>query len=792
MDKRPVEIEIRKSYLEYAMSVIVSRAIPDVKDGLKPVQRRILYAMRELGVTHDKPYKKCARIVGETMGKYHPHGDMAIYDALARMAQDFSLRYPLIDGQGNFGSIDGDSPAAMRYTEARLTPLAEDMMDDIDENTVSFRLNFDGTLSEPEYLPSKVPNLLVNGTSGIAVGMATNMVPHNMTEMCDAIEYEIYNRNSSVDDLLKFIKGPDFPGGGILFYGKDLIDAYRTGKGKVIVQGEVDLSEEKKIIVKSVPYGINKAALVEAIANLAKNEIIKDITDIKDESDRHGTRISIRVRSEETKPLVLNQLYEHSDLETSISIINLVLVNNEPKVLNLKQLIDYFIDHRLSIILRRSEFELSRKAERREIIRGLLTAIDHIDDVISILRKSRDSDEAASMLKMNYDLSDQQVKAILDMRLQRLIGIERESLTKELDEVQKEIERLDDIINNEETRFRILKEEIEDIKKKYGDRRRTRVKFREVKERNIEDLIPNEESMILLSYGGLIKRVPVDEYRTQKRGGKGVNTSMKTEDSVKSVVHCFSHDTIYFFTNTGRVMKEKAYEITRKTRTGLGVSAAAFLKLEQNERVTEIMKAPEGKGEMIIMVTKNGYVKKTAADPVFNSKSSGLRIISLEEGDELVSVSHTAIDTNIFVLSSSGKGAVFSTNEIRETGRTSIGVKSMRLGKDDYVISAFVVQDDQDILCISSRGYGKRTSIFDFPVHHRGSGGVIVYKASERTGNISKAIPVREDDEVLLVSRKEQTIRTPASKIAKLSRNTSGVKIIDLDSDDEIIAVTVF
>ncbi len=792
MEKRPVEIEIRKSYLEYAMSVIVSRAIPDVKDGLKPVQRRILYAMRELSVTHDKPYKKCARIVGETMGKYHPHGDMAIYDALARMAQDFSLRYPLIDGQGNFGSIDGDSPAAMRYTEARLTPIAEDMMDDIDENTVSFRLNFDGTLSEPEYLPSKVPNLLVNGTSGIAVGMATNMVPHNMTEICDAIEYEIYNRNSTVDDLLKFIKGPDFPGGGILFYGKDLIDAYRTGKGKVIAQGEVDLSEEKKIIVKSVPYGINKATLVEAIANLAKNEIIKDITDIKDESDRHGTRISIRVRDEETKPLVLNQLYEHSDLETSISIINLVLVNNEPKVLNLKQLIDYFVDHRLSIILKRSEFEFSKKAERREIIRGLLTAIDHIDDVISILRKSRDSDEAASMLKTSYDLSDQQVKAILDMRLQRLIGIERESLTKELDEVQKEIERLDDIINNEETRFRILKEENEDIKKKYGDKRRTRVKFREVKERNIEDLIPNEESMILLSYGGLIKRVSVDEYKTQKRGGKGVNTLMKTEDSVKSVVHCFSHDTIYLFTNTGRVMKEKAYEITRKSRTGLGVSAAAFLKLEQNERITEIMKAPEGKGEMLIMVTKDGSVKKTAADPVFNSKSSGLRIISLEEGDELVSVSHTAIDMNIFVLSSRGKGAVFKTHEIRETGRSSIGVRSMRLGKDDYVISAFVVQDDQDILCISNRGYGKRTSIFDFPVHHRGSGGVIVYKESERTGNISKAIPVREDDEVLLVSRKEQTIRTPASKIAKLSRNTSGVKIINLDSDDEIIAVTVF
>ncbi|MGC8608789.1 MAG: DNA gyrase subunit A [Thermoplasmata archaeon] len=792
MEKRAVEVEIKKSYLEYAMSVIVSRAIPDVKDGLKPVQRRILYAMRELGVTHDKPYKKCARIVGETMGKYHPHGDMAIYDALARMAQDFSLRYPLIEGQGNFGSIDGDSPAAMRYTEARLTQAAEDMMDDIDENTVSFRLNFDGSLSEPEYLPSKVPNLLVNGTSGIAVGMATNMVPHNMSEICDAIQYEIYNRNSSVDDLLKFIKGPDFPGGGIIFYGKELIDAYRTGKGKVIAQGEVDLGEEKRIIIKSVPYGINKANLVESIANLAKNEIIKDITDIKDESDRHGIRVVVRVRDDETKPLVLNQLYEHSDLETSLSIINLVLVNNEPKVLNLKQLIDYYIDHRLSIILKRSEYEFSKKADRREIIRGLLTAIDNIDGVISILRKSKDSDEASSLLKHNYDLSDQQVKAILDMRLQRLIGIERESLTKELEEVQKDIERLDEIINNENARFAVLNGEIEDIKKKYGDKRRTRVKFREVKERNIEDLIPNEESMIMLSYGGLIKRVSVDEYRSQRRGGKGVNTMMKTEDSVKSIIHCFSHDTIYFFTNTGRVFKEKAYEITRKSRIGLGVSAAAFLKLAQDERVTEIMKAPDGKGEMLIMVTKNGSVKKTAADPVFNAKSSGLKIISLEEGDELVSVSHTPIDMSIFVLSSGGKGAVFKTREIRETGRTSIGVKSMRLGDGDQVLSAFVVQDDQDILCISNKGYGKRTSLLDFPVHHRGSGGVIVYKETERTGKISKAIPVREDDEVLLVSRKEQTIRTPASSIAKLSRATSGVKIIDLDSDDEIIAVTVF
>nr|BAE53572.1 gyrase alpha subunit [Thermoplasma acidophilum] len=791
MEKRAVEVEIRKSYLEYAMSVIVSRAIPDVRDGLKPVQRRVLYSMRELGVTHDKPYKKCARIVGETMGKYHPHGDMAIYDALVRMAQDFSLRYPLVDGQGNFGSIDGDSPAAMRYTEARLTQIAEDMMDDIDENTVPFRLNFDGTLSEPEYLPSKIPNLLINGSSGIAVGMATNMVPHNLTEICDAILYEVDHRDSPVDDLLKYVKGPDFPGGGIVFYGKDLIEAYRTGRGKVIVQGEVDATEDRRLIIKSIPYGVNKADLVQSIADLAKNEVIKDITDIKDESDRNGISIVIKVRDDDIKPLVLNQLYEHTALESSIGIINLVLVGNQPKLMNLKDLIDSFIDHRLDVILRRSQFRLERKKERLDVLTGILTAVEHIDRVVEILKSSKDADEASSKLRNEFDLNDRQIKAILEMRLQRLVNTEQASVRSEIAQLQTEIKDLEEIILSEDRRIDEFKKEITEIQKKYGDKRRSRIKFRGITERTMEDLIPNEESLIMLSYGGLVKRVQADEYRSQRRGGKGVNTSMKTSDSIKSMIHCFSHDTVYYFTNTGRVFKSKAYEIPKKSRTSLGVSAAAFLKLAQGERVTEIMKAPPEKGYYLILVTRDGSVKKTAADPVFDSKSSGLKIITLEDDDELVSVSYTAGDKNIFVLSSKGKASVFNTSEIRETGRTSMGVRSMRLNEGDTILTAFVVNSDEDILSISEKGYGKRTNISEFPIHHRGSSGVMVYRDTERTGRVSHAIPVRDEDEVILVSMNEKTIRIKASEIPETSRVTSGVKLMDIDGDDRVIAAAV-
>ncbi|KAA8922997.1 MAG: DNA gyrase subunit A [Thermoplasma sp.] len=791
MEKRAVEVEIRKSYLEYAMSVIVSRAIPDVRDGLKPVQRRVLYSMRELGVTHDKPYKKCARIVGETMGKYHPHGDMAIYDALVRMAQDFSLRYPLVDGQGNFGSIDGDSPAAMRYTEARLTQIAEDMMEDIDENTVPFRLNFDGTLSEPEYLPSKIPSLLVNGSSGIAVGMATNMVPHNLTEICDAILYEVDHRDSPVDDLLKYVKGPDFPGGGIVFYGKDLIEAYRTGRGKVIVQGEVDATEDRRLIIKSIPYGVNKSDLVQSIADLAKNEVIRDITDIKDESDRNGIRIVIKVRDDDLKPLVLNQLYEHTALESSIGIINLVLVGNQPKLMNLKELIDSFIDHRLDVILRRSQFRLDKRKERLDVLTGILTAIENIDRVVEILKASKDADAAGSALKSEFDLNDRQVKAILEMRLQRLVNMEQESVRSEIAEIQKEIRDLQDIILSEDKRIEVFKKEIQEVQRKYGDKRRSRIKFRGITERTTEDLIPNEESLIMLSYGGLIKRVQADEYRSQRRGGKGVNTSMKTSDSIKSMIHCFSHDTVYYFTSMGRVFKSKAYEIPKKNRTSLGVSAAAFLKLAPGERVTEIMKAPPEKGYYLILVTRDGSVKKTAADPVFDSKSSGLKIITLDEGDELVSVSYTSGDQNMFVLSSKGKASVFNTSEIRETGRTSMGVRSMRLNEGDQILTAFVVNPEEDILSISEKGYGKRTSISEFPIHHRGSSGVMVYRDTERTGKVSHAIPVREEDEVILVSMNEKTIRIKASEIPETSRVTSGVKLMDIDDDDRVIAAAV-
>ncbi|MDS0256773.1 DNA topoisomerase 4 subunit A, partial [Thermoplasmatales archaeon AK] len=594
MEKRSIENEIRNSYLEYAMSVIVSRAIPEVRDGLKPVQRRILFAMNELGVTHDKPYKKSARIVGETMGKYHPHGDVAIYDTLARMAQDFSMRYPLVDGQGNFGSIDGDSPAAMRYTEARLAEISEEMMKDIEKNTVPFRLNFDGSLEEPEYFPTKVPHLLINGGSGIAVGMATNMVPHNLKEVCSAIEFAVDNPDCTVDDLLKHIKGPDFPGGGIVFYTDDLLEAYRTGKGKAIMHGEVDLTEDNHIIIKSLPYGVNKANFIQGVAEQVRDEVIKGITDIRDESDRHGMRIVVKVRDNEMRPMIVNQLYEHSELETSIGIINLVLSNNQPRTMNLKDLVLSFIHHRLDIIVKSAKYDLEKLEQRAHILEGIIIALNSIDQVIETIRKSRDPKEAKSALEEQFKLSGEQAEAILDLRLQKLTTLEVGKVKEEIKEVRGKITRLKKILSEEKERRNIIKEEMKYLSEKYGDKRRTKITYRQLKTRSIEDLIPNEESVIILSEEGLLKRVSLDEYRAQRRGGKGIITTTRTEDSVKNIVVCNSHDEIYMFTNTGRVLKTKAYEIEKKNRRSVGVSASVFVPLAEGEKVKQIMKEPEG------------------------------------------------------------------------------------------------------------------------------------------------------------------------------------------------------
>ena len=790
MEKRPIENEIKTSYLEYAMSVIVSRAIPEVRDGLKPVQRRILYSMSELNVNHDKPYKKCARIVGETMGKYHPHGDMAIYEALARMAQDFSMRYLLVDGQGNFGSIDGDAPAAMRYTEARLTELSEEMVRDIEKNTVPFRLNFDGSLEEPEYFPTKVPNLLINGSSGIAVGMATNMVPHNLTEVCNAITYALDHRDYEVKELLKYIKGPDFPGGGISFYSQELMNAYLTGRGKVVSQGEVDLSEPKHIVIKSLPYGVNKAVFIQNVAEQVKNEILKGITDIRDESDRTGMRVVIKVRDDDMRNLILNQLYEHTELESSIGIINLVLVNNQPRTLNLKGLVDNYIMHRLEVIVKRSSFDLNKMREREHILLALTKALENIDDVISIIRGARDVPTARADLMSKLEIDDVQANSILELRLQRLTALEISKVEEELKDVREKILSLEKILASEDLRRSIIKEELKELSKKYGDKRRTKISFREIKARTIADLVPEEDDVVILSEGSLLKRVSLEEYRAQRRGGKGIITSTRKEDSVKTILSCSSHDSIFMFTNTGRVLRTLAYEIEKKSRKSVGVTAASYVPLQEGEVVEQIMKAPESRESHLVILTRNGFIKRTPAEAILDMRSSGIRIIALEDDDEVVSVEAISREGNIVAISNSGKASVFTTSEVRPTGRTSRGVRAMRLKKGEYIITGFIAQDDEEVLTVSENGIGKRTPITEFSVHHRGSSGILVFKKSERTGNLVKAIPVKPDDEIMIITRNEKTIRLKVSGIKSQARVTSGVKLIDTSDNDAVIEVS--
>lgn len=790
MEKRPIENEIKTSYLEYAMSVIVSRAIPEVRDGLKPVQRRILYSMSELNVNHDKPYKKCARIVGETMGKYHPHGDMAIYEALARMAQDFSMRYLLVDGQGNFGSIDGDAPAAMRYTEARLTELSEEMVRDIEKNTVPFRLNFDGSLEEPEYFPTKVPNLLINGSSGIAVGMATNMVPHNLTEVCNAITYALDHRDYEVKELLKYIKGPDFPGGGISFYSQELMDAYLTGRGKVVSQGEVDLSEPKHIVIKSLPYGVNKAVFIQNVAEQVKNEILKGITDIRDESDRTGMRVVIKVRDDDMRNLILNQLYEHTELESSIGIINLVLVNNQPRTLNLKGLVDNYIMHRLEVIVKRSSFDLNKMREREHILLALTKALENIDDVISIIRGARDVPTARADLMSKLEIDDVQANSILELRLQRLTALEISKVEEELKDVREKILSLEKILASEDLRRSIIKDELKELSKKYGDKRRTKISFREIKARTIADLVPEEDDVIILSEGSLLKRVSLEEYRAQRRGGKGIITSTRKEDSVKTILSCSSHDSIFMFTNTGRVLRTLAYEIEKKSRKSVGVTAASYVPLQEGEVVEQIMKAPESRESHLVILTRNGFIKRTPAEAILDMRSSGIKIIALEDDDEVVSVEAISREGNIVAISNSGKASVFTTSEVRPTGRTSRGVRAMRLKKGEYIITGFIAQDDEEVLTVSENGIGKRTPITEFSVHHRGSSGILVFKKSERTGNLVKAIPVKPDDEIMIITRNEKTIRLKVSGIKSQARVTSGVKLIDTSDNDAVIEVS--
>ena len=788
MEQRPIDGEIRKSYLEYAMSVIVSRAIPDVRDGLKPVQRRILYSMWENNFTHDKPYRKSARIVGEVMGKYHPHGDAAIYDAMARMAQDFSLRYTLIDGQGNFGSIDGDEPAAMRYTEARMKAFSEEMLMDIDKETVPFRLNFDGSLNEPDYLPSSFPNLLINGTSGIAVGMATNMLPHNLREVGSAMIHLIKNPDATISNIMSFIKGPDFPGGGIIWITDDMLRGYETGRGKVICRGEVRTDDKKRIIITSLPYSVNKSVFLENVVRHVDDGKIEGITDVKDESNKDGMRIVIKIRDEDRKQLVLNQLYSKTELEQSIGINNLVLLNNEPKQMSIREMLSSYIEHRLKVILKRSTYDHTKLKEREHVLMGIETALHNLDNVIKLIRGSRDTQEARVNLINQLSLTEIQANAILEMRLQRLTSLEVDKIRKELEEARIQIKYLEELMASEPKRKEVLITEMENLVRKYGDDRRTRIQMGTYEQLSDESTIPNEPSVVVLTERGFIKRMNLDEYRSQNRGGKGVQTSARDDDYSKVLVHCNAHDQLMFFTNTGRVYILKAYRIESKSRTGVGVIASAFLKLNESERVINILKLTNAENQHLAIATKNGFIKKTDVQSFSRVLSTGIRAITLEESDEIISSFLMSDDQDIIVVSVSGKAARFDSSELRSTGRSSRGVKSMRIDPTDNILSAFAVEPEQCVLTISAKGLGKRTAESDFQKHHRGSSGVKVMKVSRKTGKIVVAIPVKVEDELIIITKNDQTIRIKASGIRIIGRNAQGVRTMDLDEGDEVIS----
>ncbi len=779
--ERPIDEEMKNSYLDYAMSVIVSRAIPDVRDGLKPVHRRILYGMYQLGLYHNKPYKKSARIVGEVMGKYHPHGDQAIYNTLARMAQDFSMRYPLIDGQGNFGSIDGDAPAAMRYTEARLSRIAEEMLKDIDMETVDFMLNFDGTLKEPVVLPARIPNLLINGSSGIAVGMATNMPPHNLREIVDAMIYLIDNPEASVDDLLKFVKGPDFPTGGRVVGYSGLVEAYRTGRGKIKIVAKYRI-EGQNIIIYEIPYGINKSNLLKKIAALVREDKIRGISDMKDESDREGIRVVIKVKRDFNPEVVVNQLLERTELESTYGIINLVLVDGVPRVLNLKELMVEYIKHRMDVLIRKSRFRLKKARERKHIVDGLIRALSMIDEVIATIKASKDVKEAQTNL-VGMGFTEVQAKAILEMRLQKLTSMEITALKEEAKKLEEEIEYLEKLLSDEGMRYRVIKDELREIREKYGDDRRTEIVYSEVERRSIEELIPEEEDVIILTHRGYIKRITLDEYRVQNRGGKGLMISYGDDDLVRDVVKANSHDTLLFFTSTGKAFAAKAYEIPEGSRRARGGAIVNIIKRIDGEVIRMIsVKSFEG---ILFFVTKKGIVKRTYLSDFSNIRSTGIRAINFDEDDEIVDVLVTNGDSDVFLFTRFGQAIRFPEDSVRIMGRNARGVRGIRLRYGDEVVSAALSTEGNYVLAILSDGHGKRTPVEEYRRTNRG--GVGIRNISIRNSTVVKSMVVEDDSEVILLTKNGMSIRIPVANISVMGRSARGVKLIALEEGDEIV-----
>ncbi|MBR6252456.1 MAG: DNA gyrase subunit A [Clostridia bacterium] len=780
--KVDIEKEMKKSYIDYAMSVIVSRALPDVRDGLKPVHRRILYSMNELNLTPDKAFRKSAYITGDVLGKYHPHGDASVYDALVRMAQDFSLRYPLVNGHGNFGSVDGDPPAAMRYTEAKMHKVTLEMLADLDKNTVDFMPNYDEKLQEPTVLPARIPALLLNGSQGIAVGMATNVPPHNLNEICDAAIKLIDEDNVTDDELLNIVKGPDFPTGGIIVGREGIRDAYLTGRGKIIVRAKTDIEEygngRYRIVVTELPYMVNKSRLVEYIADLVKDKRIDGISDLRDESDRDGMRICIELKKEANPKVILNQLLKYTQMQDTFGAIMLALVDGRPQILTLRQMIEYYIAHRKDVITRRTQFELDKALARSHILEGLRIAIDNIDEIISIIRNSYN--DAQEKLMERFGLSEIQAKAILDMQLRTLQGLQREKIEQEYEELQKFIKRCKEILGSEKLVYDLIKEDLLDIKKKYGDERRTTFMAAEG-EFVAEDLIKDEDVVVTMSHYGYIKRMTVDTYRAQKRGGRGI-TGMQTkqEDFVEQMFVASTHNTIMFFTNKGKVYRLKCYDIPEAGRTAKGTAIVNLLQLDGDERVTAIIPvAVFSEGQFLIMATKQGTIKKTSLMEYNNNRKTGLQAIALKDDDELIDVRLTDGERNIVMVTREGMSITFSESDVRAMGRVSQGVRGIRLDEGDYVVGMEPIYDQtQCLLTITENGFGKRTELSEYRVQSRDGKGVITYKITPKTGKVVGIKVVKDEDEVMLITDTGILIRISCKDISVLGRSTQGVTLI--------------
>ncbi len=796
----PIEIsqEMKKSYIDYSMSVIVGRALPDVRDGLKPVHRRILYSMIEQGITPDKPYRKSARIVGDVLGKYHPHGDSSVYMAMVKMAQDFATRGLLVDGQGNFGNVDGDSPAAMRYTEARMSRLATELLRDIDKETVDFGPNFDESLQEPLVLPARYPNLLVNGSNGIAVGMATSIPPHNLGEVIDATVHYIDNRDCTTEDLMEHIAGPDFPTGAMIIGTEGIKEAYRTGRGKVRVRARAEIEElpkgKQQIVITEIPFQVNKSRLVERIADLVRDKKVEGISDLRDETNRHGIRVVIELKRDVNANIILNNLYKHSQLEETFSIINLAIVDKTPKVLNLKQYLECYVDHQKDVITRRTQFELKKAQARAHILEGLKIALDNIDRVISIIRGSENGQIAKEKLIEEFALSDIQAQAILDMRLQRLTGLERDKIDNEYKELMERITYLESILSDESKLFGVIKDEMLAIKDKYADPRRTEIKPAEG-EIALKDLYEEEEVAITLTHLGYIKRLPADTYKSQKRGGRGISAlTTREEDFVTDLISTTTHSLMLFFTNRGRVYKLNAYEVPEGKRTSKGTAIVNLLQLNPGEKIARTISFNTDSKEnddlkYLLFATKSGIVKKTPISDFKNINKSGLIAINLKDGDELIGVNRTSGEEDIILVTENGMSIRFNENDVRAMGRTATGVKGITLSKGDQVVSMDLISNGSDLLVVSEKGFGKRTETEEYRPQIRAGKGIKTYNINSKTGKLVGATLVNEDDEMMMINSNGVLIRIRVNEISIFGRVTSGVKLMKTDEEVEVVSI---